>query len=300
MQKDKFNILAQKKQRLLQQHKHQHGLSLVQLLIGLAVGAFVVVMSAQMYFVIRNKYRITVTSMHNNTKVRMVSYAIRNAVDSATLSLAFGTWPWQTKTLRIPGATFNPLDYPPTYAAGSINGFTPNAQVVGTDILLIQRMINTEIITQLIPENNGATTIPTALNVMQNDFLLLANQQHYELMKTTDRSGTVSQGPSVNFSIGSLLGHYRTIIFYLRQNDANIRSLHINVDDARGGEELITNIDDFKIEHYINGGWQRVPSNGDASYITSWYRAVKGIRLNYTINNQAHQISIAIKANSAC
>lgn len=297
--KNEPHALIHKQQGLRAQHKHQYGLSLVQLLVGLAVGAFVILISTQMYFVIREKYQGTVNSMQENTTGLTVSYVIRNAVDHAGFSLTFGTWPWQRKTLRIPGATFNPLVYPPIYAAGSINGFTPNAQVPGTDLLLIQHMINTEITTQLISKNNEATTIPTTFDVMPNDFLLLANQQHAELMKTTNNPNTVAQGPSIDFKSGSILGHYRTTIFYLRQNDDN-RSLFINIDGAARGEEIVNNIDNFEIEYYAGTTWQRVLQSGNTNYINAWHKEVKGIRLNYTVNNRAYQITIAIKANSNC
>lgn len=103
----------------------QQGASLIQVLIGIAVGAFVLVIAAEMYFTIRQSYTRTVSTLVTNTQASVAAQALRNFVDQATSESPFGLWPWQQVDLRIPSSSFNPLLYPPIYAATSLNFYSP-------------------------------------------------------------------------------------------------------------------------------------------------------------------------------
>ncbi len=277
----------------------QKGATLIQLLVGLAVAAFVILMVERMYFVLRAKYYNNVSALEENTKALELSQAIRSSVDDATTPSSFGMWPWQIKTLRVPGESFNPLNYPPVYAATSLTNLNLSSQVSGTDILLIQGVLASESLTEDLTA--GETGIDTSLSIGSSDYVLLADDSGYELMKSasssTGSSVTVTQGPSRPFAIGSYLAHYQTLVFYLYQDGAD-EDVYLLTDNAASGDELLQKIEDFQIEYYLNGAWSAVSSEATSGYVDSWYKEVKGIRVSYSINSKAYTAIVAIKQNN--
>ncbi|MBK2123828.1 hypothetical protein [Fangia hongkongensis] len=279
----------------------QKGATLIQLLVGLAVAAFVILMVERMYFVLRAKYYNNVSALEENTKALELSQAIRSSIDDATTPSSFGMWPWQIKTLRVPGESFNPLNYPPVYAATSLTNLNLSSQVSGTDILLIQGVLASETTTSVIMSSSTSVNIPTNMSIGSSDYVLLADDSGYELMKSasnsTGSSVTVTQGPSRDFAIGSYLAHYQTLVFYLYQDGAD-EDVYLLTDNAASGDELLQKIEDFQIEYYLNGAWSAVSSETTSGYVDSWYKEVKGIRVSYSVNGKAYTAIVAIKQNN--
>ncbi len=274
-------------------------MSLIQLLVGIVIGVFVTLIAVQMYFVVRDKYGTVITKMDSNSKALMLSQALRTAIDDAMVPSPHGFWPWQNKALRIPGQSFNPLLYPPIYAASSIDNFTPYNHVSGTDLLLVQGVIAHGGTTSGVSAND--TTIPTTLSISDNDYVLLSDQDNHQLMRAnSDSTGaqvSVLQGPSIDFATDSFVGHYQTLIFYLRQ-DGSQTDLFVNIDDASAGQEVIEDVDDFQVEYYMNGTWQSVQNASVSGYVNSWYKSVQAIRVKYQIENKNYSVVLVLKANS--
>ncbi|WP_116963505.1 PilW family protein [Fastidiosibacter lacustris] len=280
----------------LKKLKKQQGASLIQVLIGISVGAFVLVIAAEMYFTVRNSYTRTVTQMTDNTRANLVSQVIRNTIDKATSLSPFGIWPWQQVDVRT--LSFNPLVYPPIYAATLLNFYNPPNQVLGTHILMLQSMVSSQFTTSGI--NQGDNPIPTTLAIGKNDFVLLADQAGYQVMKATaNASGSlvsVEQGPARSYAINSFLAQYHVYIFYLRELNG-VRSLMLNVDGESKSDEVIRNVEDFQIRYFINGAWRNIDNEGTPGYLNSWYKETKGIEIQYQINAQQYTLIIALKPN---
>ncbi|WP_119328596.1 PulJ/GspJ family protein [Cysteiniphilum halobium] len=287
----------------------EQGASLIQVLVGIAVAAFVLVMAGEMYYTVRHSYTRTVTQLVDNTEASVVAQTFRNLVDQSTSPSPYGLWPWQQVDLRPPAPepdppppnqTFNPLSYPPVYAATSLNFYAPPSHVAGTDILMLQGVVDSEFTTASIAASDSPMNITTELNIGNDDYILLADQAGYQVMKATaDASGgsvPVEQGPARSYAAGSFLAQYHVYILYLREV-SGVRSLMINVDDAGNSQELIDNVDDLQIRYYVNGVWNHVQADGTVDYLELWYKAVKGIEISYTVSGQVYTILIALKAN---
>ena len=280
-------------------HLKEGGATLIQLLIGLMITAFVMLVIERMYFVIRTKYNANITAIEANTKALQVSQALRTAIDEAGILSPFGIWPWQSKTLGIPEQSFNPMNYPPIYAATALTNLEPASRVSGSDVLLVQSVLSDEITTSVI--GASTTDIPTALDISSGDYLLLGNAHNYTLMETSGNSTgsqvNVVQEPGFSFPIGSFLAHYQSLLFYLRQ-DNDEKDIYIMTDNQNSGQELVQKVDDFQIDYYADGAWHAVADETTAGYVNLWYKAVKAVRIHYAIDGQAYHIIIAIKAHN--
>ncbi|MDA0911606.1 MAG: hypothetical protein O2809_08675 [Proteobacteria bacterium] len=276
----------------------EQGASLIQILVGIAIAAFILVMAGEMYFTVRHSYTRTVTQLVDNTEASVVAQTFRNLVDQSTSPSPYGLWPWQQVDLRVTSSTFNPLSYPPIYAASSLSFFAPSNHVAGTDFLMLQGVISSES-SGAISASELPINITTGLDIGNNDYVLLADQAGYQVMKATaDASGgsvPVEKGPARNYAAGSFLAQYHVYILYLR-DQGGVKSLMINI-DADDTEELIDDVDDLQIRYYANGVWTDVQADGTANYLEPWYKAVKGIEIRYTVSGQVYTILIALKAN---
>ncbi|WP_151194103.1 hypothetical protein [Cysteiniphilum sp. JM-1] len=277
----------------------EQGASLIQILVGIAVAAFVLVMAGEMYYTVRHSYTRTVTQLVDNTEASVVAQTFRNLVDQSTSPSPYGLWPWQQVDLRVTSSTFNPLSYPPVYAASSLNFYAPPNHVAGTDILMLQGVVSSEL-SSAISASASPMNITTGLNIGNDDYILLADQTGYQVMKATaNASGgsvPVEQGPARSYAADSFLAQYHVYILYLR-DQGGVKSLMINVDNAGSSQELIDNVDDLQIRYYVNGVWNNVQADGTANYLEPWYKAVKGIEVRYTVSGQVYTILIALKAN---
>ncbi|GGG08231.1 MULTISPECIES: PulJ/GspJ family protein [Cysteiniphilum] len=277
----------------------EQGASLIQMLVGIAVAAFVLVIAGEMYYTVRHSYTRTVTQLVDNTEASVVAQAFRNLVDQSTSPSPYGLWPWQQVDLRVTSSTFNPLSYPPVYAATSLNFYAPPNHVAGTDILMLQGVVSSEL-SGAISASSSPVNITTGLKIGNNDYILLADQTGYQVMKATaDASGSsvpVEQGPARSYAAGSFLAQYHVYILYLREQ-SGVKSLMINIDNAGSSQELIANVDDLQIRYYANGVWNNVQADGTPNYLEPWYKAVKGIEIRYTVSGQVYTILIALKAN---
>ncbi|WP_440994021.1 PulJ/GspJ family protein [Cysteiniphilum litorale] len=277
----------------------EQGASLIQMLVGIAVAAFVLVIAGEMYYTVRHSYTRTVTQLVDNTEASVVAQAFRNLVDQSTSPSPYGLWPWQQVDLRVTSSTFNPLSYPPVYAATSLNFYAPPNHVAGTDILMLQGVVSSDL-SGAISASDSPVNITTGLKIGDNDYILLADQTGYQVMKATaDASGSsvpVEQGPARSYAAGSFLAQYHVYILYLR-DQGGVKSLMINVDNAGSSQELIANVDDLQIRYYANGAWNNVQADGTANYLEPWYKAVKGIEISYTVSGKSYTILIALKAN---
>lgn len=276
----------------------EQGASLIQVLVGIAVAAFVLVMAGEMYYTVRHSYTRTVTELVDNTEASFVAQTFRNLVDQSTSPSPYGLWPWQQVDLRVTSSTFNPLSYPPIYAATSLSFYSPPNHVAGTDILMLQGVVSSEP-SGAISASASPINITTGLDIGNNDYVLLADQTGYQVMKATaNASGgsvPVEQGPARSYDAGSFLAQYHVYILYLREQ-SGVKSLMINV-DADNTQELIDNVDDLQIRYYVNGVWNDVQADGIANYLEPWYKAVKGIEISYTVSGQVYTILVALKAN---
>ncbi|WP_192484404.1 MULTISPECIES: type II secretion system protein J [Cysteiniphilum] len=285
----------------------EQGASLIQVLVGIAVAAFVLVMAGEMYYTVRHSYTRTVTELVDNTEASIVAQTFRNLVDQSTSPSLYGLWPWQQVELRVPSLIYNPLSYPPVYAASSLSFFAPSNHVTGTDFLMLQGVISSELSPEAIAASDFPVNITTGLNIGNDDYILLADQTGYQVMKANanatvsdpgppiEYSVPVEQGPARSYATGSFLAQYHVYILYLREV-SGVRSLMINV-DADNTQELIANVDDLQIRYYVDGVWNNVQADGAANYLELWYKAVKGIEIRYTVSGQVYTILIALKAN---
>ena len=284
----------------MQKQSKQQGASLIQVLVGIAIGAFILVIAGEMYYTVRHSYTRTVATLVNNTQASVVSQALRNLVDQATSPSPYGLWPWQQVDLRTPSSTFNPLNYPSIYAATTLSFYTPPNQVIGTDILMLQGVVASELTSILISTESGPTNIPTTLNIGANDFVLLANKSGYQVMKATAAASggfvPVEQGVARSYNVGSFLAQYHVYILYLREL-SGVRSLMLNLDNSGASSELIEDITDFQIRYFENGAWNDVGADGNPIYLNSWYKAIKGIEVRYTMDNIQYTMLIALKPN---
>ncbi len=259
-----------------------------------------------MYFTIRQSYTRTVSTLVTNTQASVVAQALRNFVDQAGSSLPYGLWPWQQVDLRTPSSSFNPLLYPPIYAASSLAFFNPGNHANGTDFLMVQGVVVNQLATNSISASDGQANITTTLEIGNKDYVLLADRSGYQVMKATAAASggivSVEQGPARNYGTESFLAESHVYILYLREV-SGVRSLMINIDEERtpqgaiSSDELIQNIDNFQIRYYFNGSWNDVIADGNAAYLNLWYKAVKGIEITYTINKNPHTMRIALKSN---
>ncbi|WP_440615512.1 hypothetical protein [Cysteiniphilum sp. 6C5] len=275
----------------------EKGASLIQVLIGIAVAAFVLVMAGEMYYTVRHSYTRTVTQLVDNTKASVVAQTFRNLVDQSTSPSPYGLWPWQQVDLRVTSSTFNPLSYPPVYAASSLSFFAPSNHAPGTDFLMLQGVVSSEL-SGAISASASPMNITTGLDIGNNDYILLADGAGYQVMKATaDASGgsvPVEEGPARSYAQDSFLAQYHVYILYLREQ-SGVKSLMINIDNAGSSQELIDNVDDLQILYYANGVWEEV--DGAPNDRELWYKAVKGIEIRYTVSGQSYEIYIALKAN---
>ncbi|WHN65634.1 hypothetical protein [Cysteiniphilum sp. QT6929] len=277
----------------------EQGASLIQMLVGIAVAAFVLVIAGEMYYTVRHSYTRTVTQLVDNTEASVVAQAFRNLVDQSTSPSPYGLWPWQQVDLRVTSSTFNPLSYPPVYAATSLNFYAPPNHVAGTDILMLQGVVSSEL-SGAISASSSPVNITTGLKIGNNDYILLADQTGYQVMKATADASVgsvpVEQGPARSYAQGSFLAQYHVYILYLREV-SGVKSLMLNIDNGNSSQELIQNVDDLQIRYYANGVWNNVQADGTANYLEPWYKAVKGIEISYTVSGKSYTILIALKAN---
>lgn len=299
----------------------EQGASLIQILVGIAVAAFVLVMAGEMYYTVRHSYTRTVTQLVDNTEASVVAQTFRNLVDQSTSPSLYGLWPWQQVEFRVPSLIYNPLSYPPVYAASSLNFYAPPSHVVGTDILMLQGITSHELLSQdANPDTNNHTVsvenskcvvsnpyaLTNTLTAATGDYILLSDSMGHTLMRLSHNStATVQQGPSRTYRAGSFLGVYKVYIIYLRET-GGVRSLMLNTDyynvpecpnHVTSSQEIAQNVTDLQIRYYANAAWSDVQADGTPNYLEPWYKAVKGIEIRYTVSGQVYTILIALKAN---
>ncbi|WP_234419102.1 PilW family protein [Parazoarcus communis] len=284
----------------------QAGLTLVELMIAMTLGLFLLLGLTNVFLAQRQSFRVNenLSQMQNNTRVafELMAREIREAggnpcgttqVANVVNGASTSSWlDWDTggilgyeSNVALPGKAF---------------GTTTGARVAGTDAVTIRTgsMNNNIVITEHDTASAQFKVNTTAHGIADGDMLMVCDYKQAAIFQVTSASATnvtivhntgtgvpgncskglgfptdcsSVTGNQYDFSNNGFLTKFRSTAWYVGNNAQGGRSLFRIVNGATGApEEIAQGVTDMQLQYLTRTGTNPAGSYVDASAVTSW------------------------------
>ncbi|API86158.1 type II secretion system protein [Francisella uliginis] len=300
--------------------KRQKGISLIEVLVSVTVMALVSFLIVDTFFQARKSFDSSVQNLDsykNNVEARLI---FTNLIDNAYITGNETYSLLKKRNVAIsPTPEVNPFDYPLIYAQQaplvSSSNFPSDAKQ-DTDILVLQTIDYPITLERTVSSDDQSITFDKVYGGAKQ-YMMLTDDTNQSLLlrdsvQTNDGSSTFNLASPIGESYpagATLYTGYTIKVIYVRDTgnvDSNgnkeyelyERSFSDNEAEDEIGQALLKGVSDLQISYKTSGQSQQWKAVTAQTNKRSWYREIRGIKINYRLDGQDREIVLSFNGIS--
>ncbi|MED7819872.1 MULTISPECIES: prepilin-type N-terminal cleavage/methylation domain-containing protein [unclassified Francisella] len=300
--------------------KKQKGVSLVEVLVSVTIMIIVSFLVVDTFYQARLSFNSSVVNLDFYKKSVESRAIFTNLVDNAYIT-GNATYSILKKRNNAIGSTpvINPFDYPLIYAQPvplvASSNFPSDAQQ-GTDVLVVQTIDFPIVLEKAVSSSDQSITFDKVY-AGSNQYMMLTDDTNQSLLETSSVHVNIDSGSTTfnletpigqSYPVGSTLYTGYTIkVIYIRNtgqvdNNGNPefelfqRSYSNSTNETE--QALLKGVSDLHISYKMSGQnqqWQAVTSQTNKR---SWYREIRGIKIDYKLDGQDQEVVLSFNGIS--
>ncbi|MEY8714303.1 hypothetical protein AB9G26_03345 [Francisella philomiragia] len=300
----------------------ENGISLVEVLVTVTIMITVSYLIVQSFYQMRKDYYNLIDNFKSYEKIVESKIIFQNLIENSYISGNSSYSIMKKNNTNIGNIqNLNPFDFPLIYAqqeplidGGLFGTDYPSDVQNGTDVLVLQTIDSPQVLTSSITSGDTAISRPInsdTTDVADDVYLMITDDINKTLLRSSgtktssDNSIDLLNAIGQSYPSGSTLyTDYGLKVVYIRDTGETNDNSETNYElyesfyqtNNNGiGQTLLEGVSNMQISYNINGTWQRVASESQANnnYKRLWYRAIKGIKINYDLDGKPNETVIS-------